>query len=171
MTDTPRNYVAFRGAGCACDRVPGHDRQTDLRLIGAVQIIEPISRAPYREHTSEAGPQSDAYSTDPRAWRARPQQRDNNQRNKPTYDQQGYTSAALDPRASREQRVRWIFMSLLHVYVRRWKRHWPGQTGSRVYCDSIDLSFTHPGYRYYRNLVRTDCIIDSFVWFYQSRRE
>lgn len=48
MADTPRNYVAFRGAGCARDRVPGHDGQTDLRLIGAVQIIEPISRAPYR---------------------------------------------------------------------------------------------------------------------------
>lgn len=48
MADTPRNYVAFRGAGCARDRVPGHDGQTDPRLIGAVQIIEPISRAPYR---------------------------------------------------------------------------------------------------------------------------
>lgn len=50
MADTPRNYAAFRGAGCARDRVPGHDGQTDLRLIGAVQIIEPtrISRAPYR---------------------------------------------------------------------------------------------------------------------------
>lgn len=69
----------------------GRNRRADLRLIDTVQIIEAISRAPYRRATQS---RSDAYSTDPLGPAREAERCDNNQRNKPTYDQQGYTSAA-----------------------------------------------------------------------------
>jgi hypothetical protein len=82
-----------------------HDEWTERQLIGAVEIIEAISRAPYRGACRQSRAPSDAYSTDPLGPAREAQRCDNNQRNKPTYDQQGYTSAE-DPRASRGQLVR-----------------------------------------------------------------
>lgn len=44
MTGTPWSYAAFRRAGCArSNLMPGHNEQTNPRLISTVQIIEPIS--------------------------------------------------------------------------------------------------------------------------------
>lgn len=66
-------------------------------LIGTVQIIERIYiyiEAAYRD-ARNAG---DAYSTDPLGQTHRC---DNNQRNKPTYDQQGYTSPVRAASVSR----------------------------------------------------------------------
>lgn len=111
MADTPRSYAAFRGAGC--DRAVG---QTDLRLIEAVQIIEPISRAPYRgaRKRSKPGPQSDAYSTDllGPAGREIPTDATTISETNPLMINKDIRQP-LDPRASRGQLVRWIFMSLL----------------------------------------------------------
>lgn len=107
MADTPRSYAAFRGAGC--DRAVGHDEQTDLRLIDAVQIIEPISRAPYRgaRKRSKPGPQSDAYSTDllgPGSARG-PNDATTISETNPLMINKGIRQP-LDPRASRGQLVR-----------------------------------------------------------------
>lgn len=103
--------------------------------------------------------------------RARPQRRDNNQRNKPTYDQQGYTSAALDPRASRGQRVRWIFMNLLHAYAVEEVKEtfgWGELAGGFIVVALICLSHIRGIDRWHYNLVlRSDRIIESFVRFYQ----
>ncbi|TGZ51882.1 hypothetical protein DBV15_10002 [Temnothorax longispinosus] len=55
----------------------------------AIEYLGTTGRQTSGLSAREAGPQSNAYSTGPRAWRARLQRRDNNQRNKPTYDQQG----------------------------------------------------------------------------------
>lgn len=120
-------------------------RRADLRLIGAVQIIEAISRAPYRG-PRKAGPQSDAYSTDPLGPAREAERCDNNQRNKPTYDQQGYTSAAGPASVSRTTCPLNIHEPPPYA-PRRGEEEaketsWLGRSGRRVHCDSIDLSCT-----------------------------
>lgn len=116
----------------------------DPRLIGTVQIIEAISRALYRG-PRKAGPQGDAYSTDPLSPAREAERCDNNQRNKPTYDQQGYTSAAGPASVSRTTCP--LNIHEPPPYAPRKPRRGgerdvaaPGHNGGRAYCDSIDLS-------------------------------
>lgn len=129
----------------AFQAAPGQDPGADPRLIGTVQIIEAISRAPYRG-PRKAGPQSDAYSTDPLGPAREAERCDNNQRNKPTYDQQGYTSAAGPASVSRTTCPLNIHEPPPYAprrgeeEVKETSRL--GCNAGRAHCDSIDLSCT-----------------------------
>lgn len=121
-------------------------QDADPRLIGTVQIIEAISRAPYRG-PRKAGLRSDAYSTDPLGSAREAERCDNNQRNKPTYDQQGYMSAAGPASVSRTTCP--LNIHEPPPYAPRKPRRGGerdvavlGRNGGRAYCDSIDLSCT-----------------------------
>lgn len=80
------------------DRPPAYRRGANYRTYKPSAISRGAQAKP--------GPRAMHIQRTPGPGARGPQRRDNNQRNKPTYDQQGYTSAALDPRASRGQRVR-----------------------------------------------------------------
>lgn len=142
MVDTPRSYAAFQGAGRAIEQ-PVHD--ADPQLIGTVQIIEAISRAPYRG-PRKAGLQGDAYSTDPLGSAREAERCDNNQRNKPTYDQQGYMSAAGPASVSRTTCPLNIHEPPPPYAPRKPRRGGERDVAVRgaqwAYCDSIDLSCT-----------------------------
>lgn len=95
--------------------------------------------------TQSSGPQGDAYSTDPLSPAREAERCDNNQRNKPTYDQQGYTSAAGPASVSRTTCP--LNIHEPPPYAPRKPRRGgerdvavPGHNGGRAYCDSIDLS-------------------------------
>lgn len=147
MTGTPWSYAAFRGAGCARDQMPGHNGQTNPRLISTVQIIEPISPSAISRGTqAKPGPPGRCiFNRSPRLGARGPNDATTISETNPLMINKSICQP-LDPRASRGQLVRWIFMSLLPVRAtlpwRRWKRRRPRWNGrEEAYCDSIDLSY------------------------------
>lgn len=139
MTGTPWSYAAFRGAGCAraikclgiqrADESPAYQHGANYRTYKPERHIA--------GHASKAGPPGAMHIQ--RIPRARGLARGSNDattisETNPLMINKSICQP-LDPRASRGQLVRWIFMSLLRVRARlpwrRWKRRRPRRNGRK----------------------------------------
>lgn len=167
MADTPRNYAAFRGAGCARDRVPGHDGQTDLRLIGAVQIIEPISRAPYRGARKRSrAPERCIFNGPPGPGARGLNDATTISETNPLMINKGIRQ----PRRTRERLSRTTCPLNIHEPPRVRRERDVGRGGlaeGLIVITLICLLHIPAIDRRYRSLVRSDRIIESFDRFYQ----
>jgi len=134
-------------------RVVGYDGQTDLRLIGAVQIIEPISRALYRGACKQSWAPERCIFNEPLLLLPGPVREVLTTRQQSAKQTHLWSTRVYVSRTGPASVSRTTCPLNIHEPSPRIS-HGEGERdvdwsciGKRIYCDSIDLSFAHSDYR------------------------